>query len=345
MGNGISTVDTLPELAGKAVGRLAPSPTGALHLGNARSFLLAWLSIRQQNGIVLLRIEDIDSPRVKPWAVQSTIDDLKWLGLDWDFGPDSASAERTCPSRFSVPLVQTQRMSRYHRALETLRHDGAIYPCTCSRSEVANAASAPHEQELLDGPIYPGTCRTRKYQVDQLQDGFSWRWAFSNNPITWCDERLGTQTISPLKQLGDFVVGRSDNTPAYQLAVVLDDSDMGVTEVARGDDLIYSTYRQQAIIDHLDLNTPHYVHLPLVIGPDGRRLAKRHGDTRISFFRELSIAPETLIGYLAWTANLIAKPKRTTASELIGKLDWNSLPSGPTVLDQKSVLSELKRIN
>jgi glutamyl-tRNA synthetase len=374
------------------IGRLAPSPTGALHIGNARSFLLAWLSVRQQQGKLLLRIEDIDSPRVKPWAVAQTIEDLQWLGLDWDYGPGSTSADSSSTSSSSadgtwsdsdgprVPFVQTQRRARYREVLEQLVADGAIYRCYCTRSEVAEAASAPHENrsmvasgagatELpqLEGTIYPGTCRPRRLNdsgaskgnglagPDQRADAgeslanasggeqlrertYAWRWDFAEGAVNWRDAVLGEQRAEPARQLGDFVIGKSDWTPAYQLAVVVDDHDMGVTEVVRGQDLVPSTYRQLAIIEHLRWEPPAYVHVPLVIGPDGRRLAKRHGDSRLSHYRERGMRSQQIVGYLAWTLGMIPQPVAIEPATLLGGLDWRRIPTEPTVFDESILM-------
>ena len=315
------------------VGRLAPSPTGALHLGNARSFLLAWLSVRQQGGRLLLRIEDIDSPRVKPWARQATLDDLRWLGIDWDEGPDSQPGRAEGDDR--MMYVQTQRLQRYQQVLSSLIEDQTVYPCVCSRSEVAQAASAPHEASMqaLEGPIYPGTCRDKRFVLQTNRDAekFAWRWKFQSDEIVWQDGLKGMLSARPDQQLGDFVVARSDGTPAYQLAVVVDDHDMHVTEVVRGDDLLCSTYRQLAILKHLGWTPPNYFHVPLIVGSDGRRLAKRHGDTRLSAFRQQGVTAERLIGYLAWTLNLQERPIPIRANDLIGRLDWKKLSTEPTV--------------
>ncbi len=327
------------------VGRLAPSPTGALHLGNARSFLLAWLSIRQQRGRLILRIEDIDSPRVKPWALQSTVDDLRWLGLDWDSGPEDAVSEDAIVSKPStcivthpdrgIDYIQTRRLARYQQVIEHLIADGSIYACTCSRSEVARAASAPHESSLaaLEGPIYPGTCRPSSSDTKTPAGDFAWRWRFDEGEVSWTDQLRGTNRATPAEQLGDFVIARGDFTPSYQLAVVVDDHDMQVTEVVRGDDLIFSTYRQLAILEHLGWPAPRYHHVPLMIGADGRRLAKRHGDTRLSSFRQRGVSPEHVVGYLAWTLNLQATPEPLHAADLVGQLDWQTLPLAPTIVN------------
>jgi len=320
------------------IGRLAPSPTGALHLGNARSFLLAWLSARQQYGKLLLRIEDIDSPRVKPWAREQTLADLRWLGLDWDWGPDVKGPHAS--------YIQTERWQRYRSVLEQLASDGAIYPCSCSRREVTEAASAPHESsasplQLLEGNVYPGTCRSK--QPNEEAGEFAWRWCFDSGESSWIDAVLGKQTANPESQLGDFVIGKSDGTPAYQLAVVVDDFDMGVTEIVRGSDLVPSTYRQLAILKHLGWPLPTYCHVPLMVGPDGRRLAKRHGDTRLSYFRELGFQPQVLVGYLAWTLGLQQRPEALEPDALIGTLDWQKISAAPTVFCLEEFLNSFAR--
>ena len=219
-----------------AIGRLAPSPTGALHLGNARTFLFAWLSIRKAGGSLILRIEDIDSPRVKPWARQATLDDLQWLGLNWDEGPDVGGPHAS--------YVQTERLDSYRHVLEQLIAAELVYPCDCSRSEIAAAASAPHES--LDGPVYSGHCRQRSAADAQALDPstFAWRFRVTHRLREWTDELVGHQACHVADSLGDFIVAKGDGTPAYQLAVVVDDQAMGVTEVIRGRDLIPSTYRQ-----------------------------------------------------------------------------------------------------
>ncbi len=280
-----------------SVGRLAPSPTGALHLGNARTFLLAWLSIRQSGGQLILRIEDIDSPRVKPWARQATLDDLRWLGLDWDEGPDIGGPH--------APYVQTDRLDRYRKVLQRLIEAELVYPCDCSRSEIAAAASAPHESS--DGPIYPGRCRHRTTADAQSLDAssFAWRFRTSDRACQWRDEVAGYQSCRVAPALGDFIVAKGDGTPAYQLAVIVDDWDMGVTEVVRGRDLIPSTFRQLELMQALDWSPPKYYHVPLMVGADGRRLAKRHGDTRISWFRQAGVSAQKIWGYLAWTLGFI----------------------------------------
>jgi glutamyl-tRNA synthetase len=339
------------------VSRLAPSPTGAQHIGNARTFLLAWLSARSQGGRVILRIEDIDSPRVKPWAVQQAMDDLRWLGLDWDEGPDlppvpspPSSGERVRVRGSSgLRYIQSQRLDLYRAALTELQSRELVYPCTCTRSDVEAAASAPHVGQ--EGPVYPGTCR-RRTVADAAALGnqpFAWRFRLLCPPcqggvrggesaevdMTFHDLHAGPQRCNLARDLGDFVIAKSDGSPAYQLAVVVDDHDMGITEVVRGDDLIPSTFRQLALYDAFGWTPPQFAHVPLVIGPDGRRLAKRHGDTRLSVLREAGVPAERLVGLLAQTCGLQATPEPISAHDLLGRFDWNHVPHEPLVFTRE----------
>ncbi|QDT56860.1 Glutamate--tRNA ligase 1 [Caulifigura coniformis] len=297
------------------VGRLAPSPTGAQHVGNARTFLLAWLSARSQNGSVVFRLEDIDSPRVKAWAAQQALDDLRWLGLDWDFGPDVGGPD--------APYNQTQRQHFYAAALEQLKTQERVYPCTCSRSDVEAAASAPHAGQ--EGPRYPGTCAHRRAGDAAHLAGRPFSWRFRMSGTDSFDDSLQGPQSQRLDDLGDFIIAKSDGSPAYQLAVVLDDEAMGVTEVVRGDDLLPSAFRQRAIARVFGLTSPTYAHIPLVIGPDGRRLAKRHGDTRISVLREQGVSPERLIGRLAHSVGLTESVEPITASKLVSGFHWSRI--------------------
>jgi glutamyl-tRNA synthetase len=272
------------------IGRLAPSPTGAQHVGNARTFLAAWLLCRQASGQLLLRIEDLDTPRTKPGAMGQVLQDLEWLGLDWD--GDGGSASFT---------TQSNREPRYRAVLDQLKQLGLVYPCTCTRSEVESAASAPHES-VLDGIVYGGKCRVRTPEDALLLERrgveFAWRFRMPTGQRAFHDAMYGMQQLDANAALGDFVVARSYGVTAYQLAVCVDDHDSNVNHVVRGNDLIYSTYRQQAIYEAIGWSTPSWLHLPLVVGADGRRLAKRHGDTRLHSYREQGVAPELIVGYL-----------------------------------------------
>ncbi|MBP3960599.1 tRNA glutamyl-Q(34) synthetase GluQRS [Gemmata sp. G18] len=297
-------------------GRLAPSPTGAQHVGNARTYLVAWLSARARGGAVKLRIEDIDSPRIKSGAAEQAMHDLHWLGLDWD----------------GEPAVQTERLSHYEAALEVLKQNELVYPCTCTRSDIASAASAPHAGEEV---TYPGTCAHRCV-ADALklrEEGrpFAWRFRVTEN-LPFTDRFAGEQHIDLKHAGGDFVVWKNGGGPAYQLAVVVDDAAMGVTEVVRGDDLIPSTPRQLLLYRALDLAPPAFAHIPLVVGEDGRRLAKRHGDTRLSALRAAGVKPEALVGLLAWSCGWLDRPEPVASRELLPRFRLESIPAKPFVL-------------
>lgn len=296
--------------------RLAPSPTGAQHVGNARTYLIAWLSARSRGGRVLLRIEDIDSPRVKMGAVDAIYDDLDWLGLDWD----------------GEPVVQTHRVPLYRTALDQLKERELVYPCTCTRSDVERAASAPHLEH--EGPMYPGTCAGRRVAdaADLGEAPYCWRMRTGDAVVSFDDRFRGPTTLSLRELGGDFVVWKSAGTPAYQLAVVVDDAAQGVTEVVRGDDLVPSTPRQLLLYRALGLTPPRFVHVPLVVGPDGRRLAKRHGDTRLAALRSAGVTAEALVGLLAWSCGWLERVEPISVAELIPRFRLDAIPGAPFVL-------------
>ena len=266
--------------------RLAPSPTGALHLGNARTFLVNWALARQRDWRVVLRIDDLDSPRVKPGADVQAVEMLRWLGLEWD-GPI---------------VYETRNLEHYAVALEKLAGGGWIYPCRCTRSQIAAAAmSAPHvdEHELR----YPGTCRPAQQAPCQFQTnlpGAAWRLRVPERDFDFIDGILGRQTWNVQQLVGDFLVTNKQGAAAYQLAVVIDDALQGVTDVVRGADLLGSTPRQIWLHERLGLKPPSYWHVPLLVGPDGQRLAKRHGGFRLEEYRSLGVPVERVIGLIAW---------------------------------------------
>ncbi|MSU80548.1 MAG: tRNA glutamyl-Q(34) synthetase GluQRS [Gemmataceae bacterium] len=303
----------------KVVGRLAPSPTGAQHLGNARTYLIAWLSARSQGGRMVLRIEDIDASRVRPGAIESAIDDLRWLGLHWD----------------GELIVQTQRVNAHRDALDRLKALELVYPCTCTRSDIERAASAPHAEN--EGPIYPGLCAHRRASdAESLAPRpFAWRMRTTNEAIPFDDGLRGPVALNLHQIGGDFVVWKNDDSPAYQLAVVVDDADAGVTEVIRGDDLIPSTPRQLLLYRALGHDAPKFVHVPLVIDEDARRLAKRHGDTRLSLLREAGVAPEAVLGLLAWSCGWIDEVVPIRSVDLLGRYRLDAIPREPFVLTRE----------
>ena len=303
--------------AANTVGRLAPSPTGALHLGNVRTFMIAWLRARAAGGRVILRIEDLDHPRDKPGAAAQAVDDLRWLGFDWD-----------------EVHSQSERTDLYRAALDRLRAAGLAYPCVCSRRDVESAQSAPHAGEQLR---YPGTCRGRfrSWAEAAAAKGAAPCWRFRTPPdsvVSFEDEFAGRFEQDVSAALGDFPLARDENGAGYTLAVVVDDAAMGVTEVVRGDDLLPATPAQILLQRALGLPTPAYCHVPLVVGPDGRRLAKRHGDTRISSYRKEGLRPEAIIGRLAATCGWAEPGESVALRDLLARVDLATIPHAPIMI-------------
>jgi glutamyl-tRNA synthetase len=292
-------------------GRYAPSPTGPLHLGNARTALLAWLAARASGGSYIMRVEDLDGPRVRPGMEARILDELRWLGLDWDEGPDVGGPVG--------PYRQSERLDRYAAALERLRAAGAVYPCDCSRAEIAGAAQAPHGPGD-EGPRYPGTCRALAPGAAGARAARrppAWRLRVPEGEVAFDDGVHGPQRRDVAAETGDFVVARADGIPAYQLAVVVDDAAMGVEEVVRGDDLLGSTARQLLLYRALGLRAPRFAHVPLVNGEDGARLAKRHGALSLGELRERGADPRAVVGLLAASAGLCAAGARVEARALV----------------------------
>jgi len=342
--------------------RLAPSPTGALHLGNVRTFVVNYVLARQRGWRVLLRVEDLDGPRVKPQAADALIEELAWLGLEWD-GP---------------VVVQSRRQEAYRRALEQLKAAGHAYPCVCTRRDIEAAASAPHagEHDLA----YPGTCRprfddardagilpalcapltqapedvkpasprrgqdaretrgrdaldTRGQDVRVTPDRpTAWRLRVDATPIVVRDHFAGEHTFDLARICGDFVIVKNDGTAAYQLAVTLDDAESGVDAVVRGDDLLDSAARQTHLRTLLGLEqNVHYWHLPLVIGPDGRRLAKRHGDTRLAHYRARGCPREKILGLMGFWTGQFPTRQPCSMNDLVKIFNITTMPRTQTV--------------
>ena len=290
-------------------GRFAPSPSGRMHLGNIWSGLLAWLSARSAGGEMVLRLEDLDPDRcTRAWCDQ-VMRDLEWLGLTWD----------------NEPVYQSERTAVYAQAFHTLEEQGLIYPCYCTRAERL-AASAPHRS---DGQtIYDGRCSRltpEEREVLSQTRRPAWRVKVGEESITFCDLLQGEYKEDLKTDCGDFILRRSDGVYAYQLAVVVDDAAMGVTQVVRGSDLLSSTPRQIYLQRLLGLSEREYGHVPLLLSADGRRLAKRDRDQELGELQSRYTAPE-LLGRLAHLAGLIPEPAPITAQQLIPLFSWEKLP-------------------
>lgn len=297
----------------RVLGRFAPSPSGRMHLGNVFSCLVAWLSARSQGGRIVLRIEDLDTRCRQEWA-DALMRDLEWLGLAWDKGP----------------FYQHERIEFYEEALAKLTAAHLVYPCFCTRSEL-HAASAPHASDGT--PVYAGTCRdlsaeevarrsrlrppALRLKVPAIDD--------AANVVEFVDRVYGAKCEALATECGDFLVRRSDGVFAYQLAVVVDDAQMGVTEVVRGCDLLGSTSRQMYLQNLLGYPHPHYAHIPLLVAADGRRLSKRDKDCDMEGLRERFGTPERLLGWLAYRAGIAPDEEPRSAEELIPLFSWDAL--------------------
>lgn len=302
-------------IAGPVVGRFAPTPSGRMHLGNVYSCLMAWLGARSSGGHLVMRIEDLD-PRAADRAVaQQLMDDLAWLGLDWDEGP----------------VYQSERTYAYEAALAQLEAKDLVYPCFCTRAEL-HAATAPH---LADGVyVYPGTCRDLPPEevAARISEGRTpavrLRVPRASHPdgiIVFTDLVCGPVRECLARECGDFLVRRSDGVFAYQLAVVVDDASCGVTQVVRGRDLLGSVARQVYLQRLLGLPQPAYAHVPLLVAPDGRRLSKRDHDLDLGVLRERGATAERIIGVLAAASGLLDAPEPLAAEELLGEFSWKKL--------------------
>ena len=290
-------------------GRFAPSPSGRMHLGNLWSCLLAWLAARSQGGRMVLRLEDLDPDRcTQDWCDQ-VMRDLEWLGLDWD----------------NEPVYQSRRTDIYRTAFARLEERGLVYPCYCTRAERL-AASAPHRSDGV--AVYDGRCRRlspqERSELARTRRP-AWRVEVPEETVSFTDRIQGPFSQNLAHECGDFILRRSDGVYAYQLAVVVDDAAMGVTQVVRGSDLLDSTPRQIWLQEELGLPHPEYGHVPLLLAPDGRRLAKRDRDQELGELQSRYTASE-LVGRLAHLAGLIPEPVPITPAELVPLFSWEKLP-------------------
>ena len=299
-------------------GRFAPSPSGRMHLGNLFCALLSYLSVKSRGGEWILRIEDLDTARCRPDYARQVEEDLRWLGLAWDEGGSAGGPD--------APYFQSQRTALYEAALARLRGMGLVYPCFCTRAQL-HAASAPHREDGLT--VYPGTCRGLMPEDIARREAAGRKGALRlrvpEETVTFTDGHLGEVTEYLPTDCGDFLLRRSDGLFAYQLAVVVDDAAMGVTEVVRGADLLSSTPRQLLLYELLGWEAPEFYHFPLLLSPDGRRLSKRDGDLGLGALRE-RYTPEEIIGKLAYLAGQNPGGGPRTPEALAEDFHWDAVP-------------------
>jgi len=312
---------------GPVRGRLAPSPTGYMHLGNIWSFLLCWLAVRSRGGALVLRMEDIDPDRSRPEYAEGIMRDLAWLGLDWDEGPDVGGPYG--------PYVQSERYDRYAAVLEEWQRKGHVYPCFCTRKELRALASAPHAEDC--GPAYPGLCLNMPapQREAMLAEGrrAALRLHWPEGEIVFDDLFHGRQSMTWEACGGDFAVRRSDGVFAYQLAVAVDDADQHITQVVRGDDILHCTPRQIVLHRLLGAQPPVYAHVPLVHDHEGARLAKRHRHFEAYLMRESGVLPEAVIGYLAYRAGLQPECAPARPELFIPSFRLEDVPRAPVMLE------------
>lgn len=308
-------------------GRYAPSPTGAIHLGNARTALLAWLDARHAGDSFVLRVEDLDRARIPEGAEARVLEDLRWLGLDWDEGPDVGGRH--------APYRQSERTDLYDVFLHGLVESGQAFFCACSRADVARAASAPHAEDE-EGPRYPGTCRDlprEEVEARATAQGRRPSVRFRGGQRDVAVDELQGPVLPVAGGVDDFVLRRADGTASYQLAVVIDDLTMGIQRVVRGADLLGSTLRQVALYKALAKPVPTFVHVPLVLAPGGERLAKRTRPVSIADLRARGVSAETVVGALGASAGLCPSGVRREARHLTADYELWRVGNRPVELD------------
>lgn len=298
-------------------GRYAPSPTGSLHLGNARTALVALWHARAQGGAFVLRVEDLDTGRSREAYVQTNLDELRWLGLEWDEGPDVGGPH--------APYRQSERFELYERALKRLEAAGHLFACYLSRKDLQGVASAPHGAAPVYGPAQRALNERLSAQKRAAGKAPSLRFHAPCETLSFTDLLAGRITLNVQEEVGDVVVRRADGEWAYQLAVVVDDIAMGMTHVVRGDDLLPSTGAQLLLYRALGAAPPTFMHVPLLLEADGARMAKRKGSLTLSALKAAGIRPERVVGLLAYSLGLLAEPAEVTVQELTGGFDVKAL--------------------
>ena len=303
------------------IGRFAPSPSGRMHLGNALSAMLSWLSAKSKGGEVVLRIEDLDPARSREEYAQGIMSDFLWLGLKWDRQSEN----------------QSRRSQVYFEAIDILREKGLVYPCYCSRGEL-HAASAPHAS---DGRvIYGGTCRNLSEEERKSKNKVpSHRLIMPDREVSFVDGLQGEYSLNLQKEMGDIIVCRADGVAAYQLAVVVDDAATGVTEVVRGRDLLSSTPAQCYLYELLGLKQPEFYHVPMLLAPDGRRLSKRDKDMDFSCLRA-NYTSEEILGLLSYLCGLIPKWEKVSLEELSAEFSWEKVSRQDIIVDAEKILGQ-----
>jgi glutamyl-tRNA synthetase len=312
-------------------GRYAPSPTGMIHVGNARTALAAWLSVRGRGGTLVWRVEDLDGPRVVPGVAEAQLEDLAWLGLDWDEGPDVGGPH--------APYAQSERSAFYEEALRRLAAAGRLFPCRLSRKDLQAVATAPHGAEETP---YPASLRPADLDQDWFErlcgaarPDAAMRFLVHERPVAFTDRVYGPVEERVDLAVGDFVLKRRDGLYAYQLAVVVDDLLMRIDDIVRGSDLLASTARQIQLIEALGGTPPEYAHVPLLVNFRGEKLSKRDQGLTLRSLREAGVGPEAVTGYLAHSLGLLDRPEPCRPADLvpgfawerIGRADWR-LPEG-----------------
>ena len=302
-------------------GRFAPSPTGWLHLGNARTALTSWWRARTNSGKFVLRIDDLDDSRTVPETILGNLDELRWLGIDWDEGPDIGGP--------NAPYRQSQRNDRYEAALQLLKSNGLTFPCFLSRKDLRALSSAPHGQPILYGAterqanslISPQNILSGKLPNTRLR--------ISDSIVSFMDVIAGKQSVSAMERVGDILIRRADGAWAYHFATVLDDTAMGITEVVRGDDLFSSTPTQIIPYKELGRIPPLFAHVPLVRTAEGKRMSKRTGSLTLRSLRQAGVPANRIVGLLSFSLGLIEKPKPVSAIDLLPYFDINRIKPQP----------------